>query len=119
MTEKNRTNTRGWFLPLRCDVSGLGVGRKRALCLGASPISTSSRDDVSRGDLDSCNLPTYINTMLRFAFRSPYERPCCIASPRENERKRGSCRGPGGREKEEEEEEEEEAQGRLRKKVES
>lgn len=54
------------------------------------------REPTSRGDLDSCNLPTYINTMLRFAFRSPYERPCCIASPRENERKRGSCRARGG-----------------------
>jgi len=50
-----------------------------ALFIGRSVyiIEASSRD---LSETSSCNLPTYINTMLRFAFRSPYEH--CIAPSR-------------------------------------
>lgn len=70
-------------------------------------VERSFREEISFAET-SCNLPTYINTMLRFAFRSPYEPLHCTSSRKMRERGADGA-GPPGRGME----------GGLRKKVES
>lgn len=69
---------------------------------GNASIGFASSSAVSRGGEEdlflaetSCNLPTYINTMLRFAFRSPYEPLHCTSSRKMRERGAGAPRGGG------------------------
>lgn len=70
-----------------------GLGRNASTRASMHRRTTLSRD-VFHGGFGSCNLPTYINTMLRFASRSPYEPLHCTSSRKwEKERQLPGLRG--------------------------